>query len=338
MKKKITDIIRVDSSLSTPIYRQIVQSVCEGIEKGRLHRNDMLPSVNSIAETFSLARGSVFTAYNDLRSSGIIDSIPGKGYFITSTTLNQKKHVFLLFDSLHERSCALYKSIAHHIGDSCKVDMYFHENDVKTFESRIKNDAVHFNTFIISPVSTADVSAILSKLDNKHVFLLDAGYREYRKEYTGVFRNAEKELSHLFQHFGKNLVKYKRLFLLMRAGSSDISTIAAFKKLARNVDLPCEVVDVVAQDKIKKGDAYIIYDDALLVNVVKWCKAAGFKIGKDVGIISYFENVLKEGVSEGITTFSTDLEWMGKNVAQMVCSGGHASVEAPVHINDRFSF
>ena len=337
MKKKLTDIIRVDSSLSTPIYRQIVQSVCDGIEKGRLSRNDMLPSVNSIAEQFSLARGSVFAAYNDLRSCGIIDSIPGKGYFIASTTLNQKKHIFLQFDALNERTASLYNAICRHMGEPNKVDMYFHRNNVKHFEGQIKNDAVHYNTFVVTPVINADVSPTLSKLPPKHLFILDTGYKEYRKEFIGVYRNPEKELSQLFHHFNSELSKYKRLFLLIPRSDGDGAVANAFKKLAKNTGLPFELQNLASQ-AIKKGDAFIIYDDNCLVAVVKACRQASLRIGKDVGIISYSEHILKDGVADGITTFSTDLEAMGKTMAQMINAGGHASVEAPVNIIDRHSF
>ncbi len=79
MKKRLTELITIDPTLTTPVYKQIVQSIYRNIDNGVLSQNDILPSVNSISEKFSLARGSVFTAYNDLRAAGIIDSIPGKG-------------------------------------------------------------------------------------------------------------------------------------------------------------------------------------------------------------------------------------------------------------------
>ena len=298
----------------------------------------MLPSVNSIAEQFSLARGSVFAAYNDLRSCGIIDSIPGKGYFIASTTLNHKKHIFLQFDALNERTASLYNAICRHMGDHNKVDMYFHRNNVKHFEGQIKNDAVHYNTFVVSPVINVDVSPTLAKLAPKHLYILDTGYKEYRKDFVGVYRNPEKELSQVFHHFNNNLSKYKRLFLLLSRNEADGAVASAFKKLAKNTGLPFEILYETSNSSIKKGDAFIIYDDSCLVAVVKACKLATLRVGKDVGIISYSEHVLKDGVADGITTFCTDLEAMARTMAQMINAGGHASVEAPVNIVDRLSF
>ena len=76
--------ISIDNQLNVPIYRQIVNSICDNIDKGILKLGDPLPSINKIASTYSLARGSVLTAYNELKASGIIRSVPGKGYFIAS--------------------------------------------------------------------------------------------------------------------------------------------------------------------------------------------------------------------------------------------------------------
>jgi len=338
LKKKITDIIRVDSSLSTPIYRQIVLSVCECIEKGKLNRNDLLPSVNSIAETFSLSRGSVFTAYNDLRSSGIIDSIPGKGYVIASTILRQNRNIFLLFATLNERTTALYHSITRHLGMESRIDLYFHGNDAQAMERFIRNDAPRYNTFVIVPAVDGDATAALSGLNQKHLFLLDECHRDYSATYNGVFRNREKEIGQVFAQFAKHLSKYRRLYLVLSRTEGEVNSISAFRKLAKKASVDCDVVYELAQNNIRKGDAYIIYDDQWLVNLVKWAEAVGFKVGKDVGIISYGDSVLKEAVAKGITTFATDIEYMGKNMAEMICSGGGSVLEAPVVINDRNSF
>ena len=70
MKKPITDLIKIDTTLAIPVYKQIVQSIYRNIDKGVFAKDDVLPSVNKISEQFSLARGSVFSAYNDLRCFG----------------------------------------------------------------------------------------------------------------------------------------------------------------------------------------------------------------------------------------------------------------------------
>src|SRR5690348_1585985 len=151
MKKKITDIIKIDASLATPVYKQIVQSIYDNINSGMLVKDDVLPSVNKIAEEFSLARGSVFNAYNDLRASGVIDSIPGKGYYVLSTDIRQNKRIFLLFSTFTPYKETLFNALLDHLPKSCMLDIFFHHHSIKMFESLIREQAVYYNTFIIMP-------------------------------------------------------------------------------------------------------------------------------------------------------------------------------------------
>ena len=338
MKKRITDIINIDSSLTTPIYKQIVQSIYQCIEKGELAYNDMLPSVNSISETFSLARGSVFTAYNDLRASGIIDSIPGKGYFVTSTRVHQKRRIFLLFSKLTPYEAHLYNAITRALPDDCAVDLYFHHHDIRLFDSLITEQADRYNTFVIVPEVHPDTPRILSRLDEKHLFLLDEGYREYKKSYHGVYQHPEKDMYAILIKFRERVLRYKRLFLVLPHAIDSRDIIAGFRKFSKNTGISAEVIQTVEETQIKKGDAFIIYDDCWLVNVVKWVKAAGHRFGKDIGVISYQDNLLKEVVADGITTFAPDLDNMGRSIAEMIVSGDREVVENPVLIIDRKSF
>src|SRR6185312_10754859 len=192
--KSVTDLIQIDPSLTTPVYKQIVQSISRNIDNGVLVKDDMLPSVNQISAEFSLARGSVFTAYNELRSSGIIDSIPGKGYFVLSTETRQKKKIFLLFSTFTTYKEILYNALLQHLPETCSLDIYFHHHSIRMFENLIREQSAYYNTYVIMPEVSENTSAILSKLDHKHTFLLDVGLKEYREEYPGVYQNFEKDI------------------------------------------------------------------------------------------------------------------------------------------------
>src|ERR1700761_6140703 len=136
--KAVTDLIQIDPSLTTPVYKQIVQSISRNIDNGVLVKDDMLPSVNQISAEFSLARGSVFTAYNELRASGIIDSIPGKGYYISGTQTRQKQNIFLLFSTFTPYKETLYNALVNHLPTTASLDIYFHYHNIKMFENLIK--------------------------------------------------------------------------------------------------------------------------------------------------------------------------------------------------------
>ena len=41
MKKTITDLIQIDTSLATPVYKQIIQSIYRDIDNGILEKDDV---------------------------------------------------------------------------------------------------------------------------------------------------------------------------------------------------------------------------------------------------------------------------------------------------------
>ena len=62
-----------------------------------INRTDTsLPSINALSKTYHVSRDTVFKAFADLRERKLIDSTPGKGYYVT----NRKEKIFLLLDDI----------------------------------------------------------------------------------------------------------------------------------------------------------------------------------------------------------------------------------------------
>ena len=338
MKKPITDLINIDSSLAIPVYKQIVHSIYRNIENGVLAKDDLLPSVNKIAEEFSLARGSVFNAYNDLRASGIIDSIPGKGYFVKSIDTKQVKRIFLLFSTFTPYKETLFNALLNALPKDSTLDIYFHHHNIKMFESLIREQAGYYNTFIIMPEINAETSKILSKLDQRNTFLLDVGFKEHKKEYPGVYQNFEKDIYSILMSNKKLISKYKRLFLVFPGSTKTKDIITGFRKFSKTKTISTAVIHKFNTDDVKKQDAFIVIDDNDLVEIVKYAKSKDLQLGKDIGIISYNETSLKSVIGNGITTITTDFEAMGKSMAEMIITGERHVAENPFRIIDRQSF
>ena len=336
--RPITDLIQIDTSLTTPVYKQIVQSIYRNIDKGILNKDDMLPSVNQISAEFSLARGSVFSAYNDLRSSGIIDSIPGKGYFIVSTRSTQKINIFLLFSTFTPYKETLFNALLQNLPKSCSMDIYFHHHSMKMFENIIKEQAAYYNRFVIMPEVHELTPGILSRLDPKHTFLLDVGYKDYQKTYPGVYQNFEKDIYSILIRSEQLIAKYKKLVLVFPESLRTRDIIAGFNKFSRRKIIPTQVVATVNAEAMEPGDAFIVIDDQHLVDVIGVAKAKKWKLGQDIGIMSYNETTLKSVIGEGITTITTDFVAMGKAMAEMIVGGKSEVLENPFILIDRKSF
>jgi DNA-binding transcriptional regulator YhcF (GntR family) len=340
MKNNVNDIIKIDPALATPIYKQIVQSIYRSIDNGALLKDDVLPSVNKVSEEFSLARGSVFSAYNDLRAAGIIDSIPGKGYFVSSTETKQNKRIFLLFSTFTPYKETLYNALINSLPKTCTVDIYFHHHSMKMFDSLISGQAGYYNTFIIMPEVNTAAANTLSILDPRNTFLLDVGFKEYKKSYAGVYQNFEKDIYSILMNSHNLVSKYKRLFLVFPDGLRTKDIISGFNKFskAKKDAIETQVINSVEPEEIQKDDAFIVIDDNHLVEIIKVAKENKWKLGRDIGVMSYNETSLKSVIGDGISTITTDFAAMGRSIAKMILNGKKEVIENPFILIDRGSF
>ena len=76
-------MLRIDPRSSTPIYEQIELGVKELILKGALKYGEKLPSVREMASILTINPNTISKAYGELEREGIIETLRGKGTFIT---------------------------------------------------------------------------------------------------------------------------------------------------------------------------------------------------------------------------------------------------------------
>lgn len=62
-----------------------------------------------------------------------------------------------------------------------------------------------------------------------------------------------------------------------------------------------------------------------------------YKIGKDIGVISYNETPIKKILLNGITTISTDFKYMGTVAAGMILENSKQHIEVPFYYKKRAS-
>jgi len=75
-----------DKSITVPMYRQIVQYICDKVANGEWPIGSRLPSQRSLAESFKVNRSTFSTAIDELTSYGIISGKHGAGTQIISNT------------------------------------------------------------------------------------------------------------------------------------------------------------------------------------------------------------------------------------------------------------
>jgi len=97
------------------------------------------------------------------------------------------------------------------------------------------------------------------------------------------------------------------------------------------------VVHDISKEPIKEGEVFINLMEEDLVTLIEKILVTKMKVGKHVGVISYNETPLKKIILNGITTISTDFEFMGKKAAEMILNGSAEHVEIPFYVTNRAS-
>lgn len=75
--------IIISNSSPDPIYEQIVKQVKTQIINGELVEGEMLPSIRKLAKELNISVITTKRAYEDLEREGYIDTVAGKGCFVS---------------------------------------------------------------------------------------------------------------------------------------------------------------------------------------------------------------------------------------------------------------
>jgi len=86
-------VIQLNFRSGKPVYLQVVDQVKSAAASGTLRAGEPLPSIRPLAEQLRLNRNTVAKAYAELESQGVIETIAGKGCFVTGNNSPFKKSV-----------------------------------------------------------------------------------------------------------------------------------------------------------------------------------------------------------------------------------------------------
>ena len=75
-------LLQVDFQAGKPVYLQLADQVRYAAASGRLRPGEPLPALRPLAEELRINRNTIAKAYAELESQGIIETVPGKGFFL----------------------------------------------------------------------------------------------------------------------------------------------------------------------------------------------------------------------------------------------------------------
>jgi DNA-binding transcriptional regulator YhcF (GntR family) len=321
-------MISINNKISVPKYKQIINSIEELIISGNLKKGDQLISINKLRQEQNLSRDTVLMAFNDLKNRGIIKSVVGKGYYVSTETVRTTQKIFLLFDEFNSFKEDLYNSFLEHLGENIQVDIFFHHFNKNVFEKLISDNLGSYNFYVIMPANFKNTNQIIKILPKNKVYILDQIHNDL-KEYAGIYQHFENVIYTNLIEVENLVFKYKHLILVDSANKQPIGLINGFTKFCKEKKLSHTVVTSLKDKTPEKGDLYIIPDDKNLLRIIKKSKQNKLKLAKDFGIISYNDTLLKELVEGGITTISTNFNTMGKRLAEMILKKEEKQIENP---------
>src|SRR5215470_20120663 len=87
-------LIDVKRDGALPPFLQIARSLVADIQRGRLRPGDPLPGSRRLATTLSVHRNTVLAALAELIAEGWIETVPGRGTFVTRAIPDNRARPF----------------------------------------------------------------------------------------------------------------------------------------------------------------------------------------------------------------------------------------------------
>ena len=86
-------IFQVDYKSGAPVYLQLVDQIRYAAASGALKPGEPLPPIRTLAEELRVNRNTIAKAYAELEGQGVIQTIQGKGCFLSGNNSPFKKQV-----------------------------------------------------------------------------------------------------------------------------------------------------------------------------------------------------------------------------------------------------
>lgn len=316
---------KIHTDSRTPKYMQVVNLILDDLESGKLKIGDRIPSINETSFDFLLSRDTVEKAYNELRERGIITSVRGKGFYVSSTNMANKLKVLLIFNKLSSYKKIIYYSIIDTLGDNATVDLQIHHYNRTIFENLLERNLGHYNYYVLAPhffdenTHPETCYDLIQQIPKDKLLIMDRDVKDHENEFPGVYQDFARDILEALESGITHLRKYSRLILVFPKGDMyPVEIIDGFKRFCFFHNFNNLILDGIDDEPLYEGDSFIVMAETDLANIVKKSREQGFQLGTDIGIISYNETPLKEILAEGITTISTDFVEMGTTIANQI--------------------
>jgi hypothetical protein len=323
-------LIQIDVFSSTPKYRQLANSIIKGIQSGAIKQGDVLPSINELSFEHYISRITVEKGYNYLKSLGIVESIRGKGFFVSVGGVPPNFRIFLLFNKLSVHKKIIYDSFVASMGPGVGIDFYIYNNDFNLFKRIVSKRELDYSHIVIIPhFMEGDSIAVdfINSLPKDKLILVDKLLPGIQGSYGAVYEDFEHDIYKTLVEAKDALMKYQKVQLVFPLSSYySIEILRGFEHFCRDFAFEFAVVEHAEPEA---GSVYIMVMEDDLIDILDKIKEKNLTLGKEVGLISYNETPIKRLLFEGISTISTDFAKMGETAAELVITNSRTKITNP---------
>jgi len=318
-------------------HEQLVKGMIDAIDDKLIFRGDRLPSVNQMISELGFARETIVKAYKELINRGIIESKNRHGYYVLNDATEQVVKIALIlyaFDNFQEN---FYRNFREALGANVQLDVFFHHNNIEIFESILINIQGKYGMHVVAPIPDPKAQLLLNKMAFNKFLMIDR-YVPLKGDYSFLVQEFEKSSYNIFVELIEEIRKYDEFVFFFKKGTAEpVEILRAFKKFIKNFGLNGRIAEEYIPGTITKGTLYFTIHNPELYAIIKDAITQGFTLGRDIGLLSHNDDIVKEIISGGITTFSTDFGEMGKMAATFVLSRVKIQMVLPMKLLRRGS-
>lgn len=338
----LIELITVDCYSATPKYLQIANSILMAIGKGAVEKDDILPSINELSFESDISRDTAEKGYKYLKKIGVLDSVPGKGYFIKSTTIHPQPKILLLTNKLNAHKKIIYDALVASLDEMVSIDLYVYNNDYNYFKKLLQTNSQGYSHYVIIPHFTEESEkvheVINAVIPSEKLIIVDKPILGIQGKYGAVCQNFKLDIYNALEQALTPLSKYHTIKIIFPQESHHPKGILIGLSLfCDQYSFDFEIIRGLSEETIQERVAYISITENDLITLVEKVIVSPYKVGTDVGIISYNETPLKKIILNGITTISTDFELMGKKTAQLIQNNAKEHIQVPFYLKLRAS-
>jgi len=318
-------------------HEQLVHGVIEAIDSGVLSVGDQLPSINKMVADLGYARKTIVKAYEELKERGLVESKKLKGYFIISLETKVTLKVALLMYSFHRFQEEFYNTFRKELGKRFQIDVFFHHYNTAIFETIFANIRGKYGMYVVAPIPNTSFRPLLESIDSKKLLVIDR-HLSLSPEYSFISQDFENTTYQRLVELLPAIRKYKKMVMFFPETSDyPIGIRNAYLKFIDDCNIDGTIKEKYKRDMVKKGVLYFFINDTLLWEALRDCHNSGYSIGKEVGILSHNDYVVKEIIAGGITTISTDFKDMAKRAANHIKEQAVTQEFVPLNLIKRHS-